>query len=269
VPGSFSELFELGLTTPFSGWDLRWLEARCEYAELPWNYRAEVSSRAATARAMLDMGTGGGEFLSGLAALPRTAATECWPPNAAIAAGRLHALGIRVVQAASAPENMAAAGSGRPLAGALPFTAGAFDLVINRHESFDAAEVARVLTAGGRFVTQQVDYHCYDDLYWLLGPDPPARPASWPRSPGGRPATRGWRCARPSAASRSSTSATSPRSSTTCGSSPPMYPACGPSARCGRGFDPHSKTNPGGQSRSGSRISCSSRSASEAAGPGR
>jgi SAM-dependent methyltransferase len=38
----------------------------------------------------------------------------------------------------------------------LPFDDESFDLVINRHESFSASEVKRVMRPGGRFVTQQV-----------------------------------------------------------------------------------------------------------------
>jgi SAM-dependent methyltransferase len=38
----------------------------------------------------------------------------------------------------------------------LPLSDATFDLVINRHESFDAREVQRVLRPGGTFITQQV-----------------------------------------------------------------------------------------------------------------
>ena len=81
----------------------------------------------------------------------------------------------------SAPENMSAeAAAARPdRPGLLPFADGAFDLVINKHESFRGDEVARVLAPGGTFITQQVDYHSYDDLYRLLGLEPPPQPESW------------------------------------------------------------------------------------------
>jgi hypothetical protein len=39
--------------------------------------------------------------------------------------------------------------------------------------------VARVLAPGGFFVTQQVDYHSFDDLYQMLGLAIPAEPDSW------------------------------------------------------------------------------------------
>lgn len=39
----------------------------------------------------------------------------------------------------------------------IPFADAAFDLIMNRHESYHAAEVTRVLAPGGLFLTQQVD----------------------------------------------------------------------------------------------------------------
>ena len=36
----------------------------------------------------------------------------------------------------------------------MPWGDGEFDLVMNRHESYDLAEVARVLSPGGLFLTQ-------------------------------------------------------------------------------------------------------------------
>jgi len=176
---SFDELMAEGLAAPFTGWDFSWLDARSTISPPPWNYRQQVSRYGADATTMLDMGTGGGEWLSDLHPRPpQTVATECWPPNVTIAARRLHPLGIPVVQAAGAPDNMAT-DRGRETDGVLPFRAGAFGLVTNRHESFDAGEVARVLAPGGVFVTQQVDYHSNDDLYRVLGLAIPAEPDSW------------------------------------------------------------------------------------------
>ena len=176
---SFDKLMAEGLSAPVAGWDFSWLNARSVTTGLPWSYRDEVSSRMAAAAALLDMGTGGGEWLSALSPRPaRTVATECWPPNVPVAGRRLHPLGVGVVQAAGAPDNMAA-DRGGPDDGSLPFRDAAFGMVINRHEAFDAGEVARVLAPGGRFVTQQVDYHSDDDLLRLLGVAVPAQPDSW------------------------------------------------------------------------------------------
>jgi hypothetical protein len=177
---SFEELMAEGLAAPFSGWDFSWLDGRSvATTTLPWSYREFVQRYSAGGPTMLDMGTGGGEWLSRLEPRPaRTVATECWSPNVVIAARQLRRLDIPVVQAAGAPDNMVA-DRGSPGDGVLPFGDGTLGLVINRHESFDAAEVHRVLTRGGIFVTQQVDFHSYDDLYRVLGIDIPAEADSW------------------------------------------------------------------------------------------
>nr|WP_255604243.1 class I SAM-dependent methyltransferase [Oscillochloris sp. ZM17-4] len=89
------------------------------------------------------MGTGGGEFLSRLAPLPpETWATEGYPPNLPVAQARLSPLGVRVVAVDDEAQ--------------LPLPDAHFDLVINRHESFDPGEVRRILRPGGTLLTQQV-----------------------------------------------------------------------------------------------------------------
>ena len=57
----------------------------------------------------------------------------------------------------------------------LPFADGSFDLVISRHSSFNAAEVARVLAPGGIFFTQQVHGRSGEDLQARFGAAP-----QWP-----------------------------------------------------------------------------------------
>lgn len=174
----FDELVTEALTAPFSGWDLSWLDRRSWTEPLPWDYDARVAALARSARTMLDMGTGGGEVLARLAdRAPRTLATEGWPPNVAVAGRRLRPLGIPVIQVDGARDNMDQ--NGADDGGRLPFRDGSVDLVCNRHESFLAAEVSRVLAARGTFVTQQVDYHDNDDLAQLLGVEIPQEPESW------------------------------------------------------------------------------------------
>lgn len=109
----------------------------------PWNYESLVREQARGASAVLDLGTGGGEFIANVRdSLPeRVVATEEWHVNAPIAYRRLAPLGVGVVRCRSLR---------------LPFADAAFDLVIDRHEELDPAEVARVLRPGGRAVTQQV-----------------------------------------------------------------------------------------------------------------
>jgi SAM-dependent methyltransferase len=174
---TFEQLVTEASAAPVSGWDFSWLKGRATTEPLPWSYLTEIRERASTATALLDMGTGGGEVLSSLAPLPRrTVATEAWRPNIPVAARRLRPLGIGVVQDEGAPDNYRQNGAHR---GRLPFRDGAFSLVANRHEAFRAAEVSRVLAPGGTFVTRQVDFHSYDDLYRLLNLDVADQPDSW------------------------------------------------------------------------------------------
>ena len=174
---TFEELVAEAQAAPVSGWDFSWLTARSSSeGPLPWDYRAEVAGHAAQARSLLDMGTGGGEWLARLTPHPPcTVATEGWPPNVPVAAQRLRQAGIRVVQDEGAANNVAE----DPNRGRLPFRDGAFALVINKHEAFLAAEVSRVLAPGGAFVSQQVDTRTYDGLYHALGLPVPEGPASW------------------------------------------------------------------------------------------
>jgi len=125
-----------------SGWDWSYVEGRYSEAPPPWNYPEKVRAHLQPNLTLLDMGTGGGELLASMAPLPNdTWATEGYPPNIPIARARLSPLGVTVV----------------PVEGdILPLTDGSFDLVINRHESFDIREVYRVLRPGGTFITQQV-----------------------------------------------------------------------------------------------------------------
>lgn len=115
------------------------------------------------------MGTGGGEFLSSLHPLPkRTYATEGYPPNVSIARKSLEPLGVEVIQTYS-EDNVKV-----PQLGGLPFRTGCFGLAINRHESFVASEVFRVLRPSGVFLTQQVGSENLIELNKLLGAERPS-----------------------------------------------------------------------------------------------
>lgn len=174
---AFEDLIGEAVSAPFTGWDFSWLASRSTPGSLPWSYSRELARRAEAASSMLDMGTGGGERLSRLSPRPqKTVATEAWPPNVPVAAARLHPLGIPVVQDEGAHDNIDQDDAQR---GRLPFSDGTFALVANRHEAFLAAEVSRVLSPGGTFITQQVDFHSNDDLYRLLGLETPEHADSW------------------------------------------------------------------------------------------
>ena len=142
----FDELVTEAMTEPFSGWDFSWLDCRSWTEPLRWDYTARV-------------------------------ATEAWPPNVQVAGQPLLPLGIPVIQDEGARDNMEQNGSDD--GGRLPFRDGSLDLICNRHESFLATEVSRVLTPGGSFVTQQVDCHDNDDLAQILGIEMPQEPDSW------------------------------------------------------------------------------------------
>lgn len=180
---TFDELIGEASAAPFTGWDFSWLDERTSRrTRLPWSYNAEVAARAGLAASMLDLGTGGGEWLARFPARPRlTVATEAYEPNVRVAADRLRPHGVPVIWYEAAPENERQADTRITTAGVLPFGDDTMDLVISRHESFSAQEVFRVLKRGGTFVTQQVDRGTFDDLYRLLGLAPPPGPASWMR----------------------------------------------------------------------------------------
>jgi len=148
----------------FSGWDFSHLDGRWQTDPLPWDYGAIVAARLRPDDDLLDLGTGGGEFLLSLRHPPaRTCVTEAWPPNVALVRQRLVPLGITLGVTGDDDR--------------LPFPDARFDVVLNRHESYDPAEVARVLRPGGTFVTQQVGGDNGHDLALVLLPglpDPPA-----------------------------------------------------------------------------------------------
>ena len=148
---------------PFSGWDFGYITGTRRMVEMPlsWSYASKVLPYLRRSRALLDLGTGGGEFLSRLQPLPDVAcATEGYPPNVPIARRRLQPLGVRVYQVADDR--------------VLPFDDAQFDLVIDRHEAYSCAEVGRVLTPGGHFITQQVgDVYNDEDIRSTLGYEGP------------------------------------------------------------------------------------------------
>lgn len=129
----------------FSGWDFSFITetGRMKSELLSWSYGSMAFQLIQNAHVMLDMGTGGGEFLSLLRPFPSTIyATEGYKPNIPIAKKKLEPLGVKVVEVTD--DNT------------LPFDGGQFDLILNQHESYSASEVKRILSPNGIFLTQQV-----------------------------------------------------------------------------------------------------------------
>src|SRR5438552_17584932 len=99
------ELLQNALQIPFDGWDLSLLGDRLVVEPPPWSFERIVDDEACRAASMLDMGTGGGEWLSNRRHATCTVATESWLPNVPIAAARLGPLGIAVMQDEGAVDN--------------------------------------------------------------------------------------------------------------------------------------------------------------------
>ncbi len=60
--GEFEELIEEAQKQSIVGWDFSYLHGRSTEEEVTWNYRGIVQEAMAKVGALLDMGTGGGEF---------------------------------------------------------------------------------------------------------------------------------------------------------------------------------------------------------------
>lgn len=144
--------------TPFEGWDFSFITdtGRMDGEPLPWSYMNKVlKERMRGIDSMLDMGTGGGEFLSMLKPFPpKIVATEAYPPNIPIAKNRLEPLGVNVFGIESDEK--------------LPFANKEFDLILNKHEAYSEREVKRILNDSGVFITQQVGGEDCNDLNHLL-----------------------------------------------------------------------------------------------------
>ena len=138
------------------GWDFSHIEGRyTEETDLPWDYRHIILDYLKPEMKLVDIDTGGGEFLLSLHhPYGKTSATEAYPPNVQLCQETLLPLGIDF-----------RAGDGKD---ALPFGDSEFDIVINRHGDFSAAETGRVLRPGGVFVTEQVGAENDRELVTLL-----------------------------------------------------------------------------------------------------
>ena len=131
---------------PFTGWDFSYLDGRMESGREDWSYPDRAAELMQRSSSVLDVDTGGGEKLLRLREHwpTRVVATEDYRPNFELATKRLSGLGVTVVRSAVSDTEP------------MPFADGEFDLVLNRHAAFNSSEVARILSGGGAFLTQQV-----------------------------------------------------------------------------------------------------------------
>lgn len=145
------------------GWDFSHLYGRYEVEnDLPWDYEQIVRLYLKSDLNLMDYDTGGGEFLLSLNhPYRKTSATEGYPPNVELCREKLTLLGINFKECHDPSK--------------IPFEDGAFDLIINRHGSFHAGEIHRLLRPDGLFITEQVGEDNDRDLVEMVlrGTDKP------------------------------------------------------------------------------------------------
>lgn len=141
------------------GWDFSHLDNRfTEETDLPWNYDDVVRSYLLSEYQLLDIDTGGGEYLVSLNhPFDRTSATEAYAPNVELCKKVLLPLGIDFKKADDYSN--------------LPFDDNYFDMIINRHGNYNIEELYRILKPGGIFITEQVGENNDRELIELLLPE--------------------------------------------------------------------------------------------------
>lgn len=126
------------------GWDFSHIQDRYkEEDDLPWNFKRVIERYLKPSDYLLDMETGGGEFLKTFYRNPQlTYAIEGYEPNIEVCKEQLLPLGI----------NFKAADGGD----ILPFEHQFFHVITNRHGKYTVSEIHRILKSQGLFLTQQV-----------------------------------------------------------------------------------------------------------------
>lgn len=139
------------------GWDFSFLDGKIIEEETPWNYLNIVKEYLNNNDILLDMGTADGKKLLLLKhPYENTYATEGYYPNYQLAIRNLSSLGINVSYYTQDSR--------------LPYPHSQFDIIINRHESYDIKEIKRILKPNGLFITQQVGSFNNEPMTKILTP---------------------------------------------------------------------------------------------------
>lgn len=140
------------------GWDFSHIHGKYEEEhDLPWNYGEIVRQYLRDDWNVLDYDTGGGEFLLSLNhPFDKTSATEGFKPNVQLCKETSLPLGIHFKECSNPSR--------------IPYENETFDLIMNRHGSFDAGELHRLLKKDGIFITQQVGGDNERDLVEMVLP---------------------------------------------------------------------------------------------------
>lgn len=139
-----------------TGWDFSHIKNEYEEEDdLPWDYYQIVKKALTPKSRLLDIDTGGGEFLLALNhPYNLTSATEGYTPNIELCKNKLLPLGIDF-RGVDGTQKM-------------PFADEYFDLIIDRHGDYLVEEVYRMLKDNGIFITQQVGAENDRELVTLL-----------------------------------------------------------------------------------------------------
>ena len=139
------------------GWDFSYLDGKIIEEKTPWDYLATIKKYLKPSMILLDMGTADGKKLLSLNhPYNNTYVTEGYYPNYQLCIRNLSPLGINV--------NFYKDDTN------LPFNHNQFDIVINRHESYNLKEIKRILKPNGIFITQQVGSHNNEPMTKIITP---------------------------------------------------------------------------------------------------